>query len=524
MKKIYFIFAFIVCLNGMAQFGVLDVTFGNQGKVYTDFTSDDRITDLFVLPNGKIVAGGFAFSGSNRMDFMISRYNPNGSLDTTFGTNGKTIVDYDHTTNQIMSICLLNDGKILAAGNVFYNSPIASNFLFMRFNADGTHDTTFANNGFAVSNFPTHDEIVMEVEQLPSGKIIAMGRSTVFPDAQLVLAQYHPDTMALDTSYNSTGYYFSPTGQSERAEVFNMKVLPDGKVLVAGHKFYYGNAYDYAIWKFNTDGTPDNSFGTNGRVTTDFGNTGDLGFDLVVLADGKILIAGGITIGNSTLQTALIRYNTNGTPDLSFGTNGKVFLPTTLLQNTVENHLCLRANGKLVVACNFLYAPPSHNQDFGMFFLNEDGSPDTTFGPNGDGTVTTHFAASSLPYVLVEQPDGKIIMAGFTVTPGDSVMARYKTDLALGSTNFDEANPIGIYPNPFANQINISFNFSSPETVSFSLFDNRGRSIQTNLSDTFIEALQQTISIDNLGGLSVGVYFLKVESGNYSQVYKIIKA
>lgn len=525
MKRSYLLITLISCANAMAQFGGLDPSFGNEGKVYSNFSGADRISDFVILPNGKIVAGGYARTSgiSNNNDFMVCRYHPDGTLDTTFGNNGKTIIDYNNAINNLTSICILQDGKILAAGNVFTNPPAASNFLFMRFNADGSHDTNFGTNGFVVSNFPTHNEIVLSLKELPDGDILAMGSTTVNSDKQFVIARYDSATMALDNNFNGTGYYISDSGPGNSSFAFNMLVLPDNKILVAGHKFLLGNALDYAVWKFNENGTPDTSFGTNGIVTNDFYGLGDLGFDLATFPDGKILLSGCVQDWDNRLHTALIRYNANGTLDQSFGANGKVIPNIPLIENVVQSHLCVRNNGKLALTFTFDNAPPSINTDIGLIFLNADGTPDTIFGSNGDGIVTTNFSTASLPYGIAEQSDGKIVIAGYTVNPSDSILARYLVP-SLGTVNHDHDLPIQIYPNPFHDHITIGFDSETPETVSFTLFDNRGRTINTNLSNAAIEANAQAISINDLGSLSQGIYFLKVQTETTTKTYKIIKS
>ncbi len=279
--------------------------------------------------DGKIIAVGEAGVG-----FALARYNTDGSLDDTFGDlqTGSTTFHTGMTVTPGVSIALTAilqpDGKILAGGVGIIG--LHTRFALARYNPDGSLDTSFGENGIVLGpifftygfTYSYHVEGVKSLLLLPDGKIMAAG--DVFrwtdgdgpPGGYLGLARYNSDG-SLDTTFGVGG--ITTTLIVSDVHVRSLVRQPDGKLIVEGW-----DSWALAVVRYNEDGTLDTSFGTNGVVSTASApgwqpyNTGNEG-GLVLQADGKLVIAS--TTANRE-DFLLARYNSDGTIDTSFGSSG----------------------------------------------------------------------------------------------------------------------------------------------------------------------------------------------------------
>jgi uncharacterized delta-60 repeat protein len=286
--------------------GSLDPTFGNKGKVTTDFeTQDDAIRALAIQPDGKIIAVGRAMvSGST--DFALVRYNPDGSLDPTFGNNGKVTTAFGTGYERGLTIVLQPDGKAVVAGSVYVDTPrvISPDFGLVRYNSDGSLDTSFGNGGKAITDFGGFDQVRALLMQ-PDGKIVAAGSAGVpgSVDLNFGLARYNPDG-SLDPTFGDNGKVSTDFGSLERA--YALLLQPDGKIVAAGASTFRGREVS-ALARYDPDGTLDASFGNDGRLMTDFGTNSQIRALLFHHDAGKIL-AGGIS-SKDFVDFSLERYH-----------------------------------------------------------------------------------------------------------------------------------------------------------------------------------------------------------------------
>ena len=242
-----------------------------------------------------------------------------GELDPTFGQGGITTASlYSQGSSEINSIAIQDDGKILAAGYTTINETFFR-FSIVRYNTDGTMDNTFGTNGIVNTNIGDiafANSIALQNDE----KIIVAGTALLNGENKFAVVRYNTNG-ALDNSFGDNGIVLTPIGTSG-ATLTSTKVQQDGKILAAGH-YYNGSNEDFVLIRYNTDGSLDNNFGTNGIVATQVGASYDYAYSMAIQNDGKIILAG------SGFQTnddyALVRYNTDGTIDNTFGINGKVF-------------------------------------------------------------------------------------------------------------------------------------------------------------------------------------------------------
>jgi uncharacterized delta-60 repeat protein len=278
--------------------GSLDTAFGGDGYVLTDFGSDaDSAQDVAVQPDGKIVAVGRTLVGGTH-DFAISRYRADGTLDPDFGTGGKIVTTFDvDRSESAEAVDLQRDGKIVVAGGTF---STGGEFVVARYTAAGALDTTFANAGFVIIGIGSNSSAQALVVQ-PDGKIVLAGYSaaTLEGPKLFTLTRVTSDGNAVDLH---TGSDF---GTSSYA--LAVALQRDGKIVVAGFTEADGVPSDFAVARYTADGAADPGFGTNGKLVTDLGSS-DFASSLAIQEDGKLVAAGA-----SGGDAALVRYL--GEPD-----------------------------------------------------------------------------------------------------------------------------------------------------------------------------------------------------------------
>jgi uncharacterized delta-60 repeat protein len=398
--------------------GSLDASFGANGKVTTDLGSVfDQALSIASQPNGKIVAAGAAWSGAG-YDFALARYNRDGSLDDSFGVAGKVTTDFAGYTDMALSVAVQPDGKIVAAGFASV-SGAGFNFALARYNRDGSPDASFGANGKVTTDFAGYFDQARSVSLQPDGKIVAAGFALSDAGYDFALARYNRDG-SLDDGFGANGKVTTDF-ESVFDQAFSLALQPDGKIVAAG--FALGDSgNDFALARYNRDGSLDDGFGDDGKVTTDFAGSIDQAFSVAVQPNGKIVAAGLAYIGESNF--ALARYNRDGSLDDSFGDDGKV---TTSFAGYFDEALSVvvQPDGK-IVAAGLTLASGADN-DFALARYNRDGSLDDGFGVAGK--VTTDFAgAGDVARSVALQPDGKIVVAGYAAINGaqDFALARYE--------------------------------------------------------------------------------------------------
>jgi uncharacterized delta-60 repeat protein len=336
--------------------GALDPSFGRGGLVATDFgKSDDRILALALQPDGRIVVAGVS-DRSGSKDFALARYNTDGSLDPTFGNGGLVLLPVRPlTTDIVRGVAIQPDGKILAAG-VTYDDAVSlrphGDFMLVRYTREGGVDPSFGVGGIVTTNFEgeSYDEPHSIVLQ-PDSRIILGGSSNtgggvgrIFGADNLALARYLP-TGLLDPTFGQTGKVVVDAGslfESIRA----MTIDPAGRIVAAGRTSGERRG-DLLLSRFQTDGTLDASFGRRGLTITDLG-TGEEGLTGLALAHDGTIVAGGIVAPNPHGDLAVVRYDTTGQFDRSFGEGGFASVDVGKRDDRLRG-LALQPDGNVVV-------------------------------------------------------------------------------------------------------------------------------------------------------------------------------
>jgi len=408
--------------------GSLDSTFDTDGKVTTDIgSSHDQSFALAIQNNGKIVSGGGSYNGGS-YDFALTRYNTDGSLDSTFDSDGIVTTQLSATTDNISNINIQSDSKIVATGYTSFGSN--TDFAVVRYNINGSLDATFDHDGKVTSQVwnPGDDGRASAIQS--DGKLVVAGYTSNGTNDDFAVVRYNVDG-SLDTSFSDDGVVTTVV-LSSNDEAYAVAIQSDGKIVVGGTTDNGGNN-DFAVVRYNTNGSLDTDFDTDGIVTTPVGTGYDWLGDIAIQSDGKIVAAGSAT-SSGNMDFAVVRYNAGGSLDTSFDSDGKV---TTAIGSSTDGgeSVAIQSDGKIVVAGS-AYMPVS-GDDFAVIRYNTDGSLDTSF--DSDGKVTTTIGVSSDQGKDVAiQSDGKIVVAGWYYSGptnyGDTAVVRYNTDGSLDSS------------------------------------------------------------------------------------------
>ncbi|HKP12925.1 MAG TPA: delta-60 repeat domain-containing protein [Blastocatellia bacterium] len=411
--------------------GDLDPSFGVGGKVTTDFFNNfEDVGGMVIQPDGKIIVVGTTVPGTAPLDFAIARYNADGSLDSTFGSGGKVTTDFSGGSDSASSVALQSDGKLVVAG-VVSSANSGADFGLARYNSDGSLDASFGVGGKVVTDFFGFSDVAEDVAIQADGKIIAAGSARINGATPIrvdfALARYNADG-SLDATFGSGGKvttdFFTFLDQARAVEIQS-----DGKIVAAGHAETAARtgsesiSGEFALARYNTDGSLDPAFGSGGKVVTAIGSDSDIQ-DMVIQADGRIVAAGRSGLGTSA-DFALARYNSDGSPDSGFGSAGIVPTDIRGFQDQATA-VKIQADGKVVVAGDSQDA--SGFADFALVRYNPNGSLDGGFGTGGK--VITDFAGlTDLARAVAIQQDGKIVVAGTvgSATQFDFGLARYLT-------------------------------------------------------------------------------------------------
>ena len=284
--------------------GIPDIDFGEGGIVTTPLGEDtqDEARALAIQADGKIVVAGRSSSGAD-YDFAVVRYDDDGSLDTTFGAGGIVITPVG-INDVFYALAIQADGKIVAAGDSSNGADY--DFAVARYNDDGSLDTTFGAGGIVITQVsPERIATVYALAIQSDGKIVAAGRSNKITDDDFAVARYDDDG-SLDTTFGAGGIVITPVeGGISPDRVQALAIQADGKIVAAGY-----SSSHFALVRYDEHGELDPDFGTGGIVTTSVeeGVTTDRAYALAIQADGKI-VAAGCSNDGVDYDFALIRYN-----------------------------------------------------------------------------------------------------------------------------------------------------------------------------------------------------------------------
>lgn len=502
MKKYLLLVIFV---NAFAQPGTYDTTFSSDGIATECQLNTYFSTDAAFQSGGKIICFGDNYL-TNRISLV--RYNSNGELDTTFGVSGFI----GNSINSIFpvnrgytpgGIAIQSDDKIVIMG-LQQSDAFGNGFWVVRLLPNGAVDTTFNGTGYLDLFFGTAQDRGKCIKIQPDGKIIVAGRSGDLGQ-NFAMARINTNG-TLDSSFGINGKV-QTTFSGTQSGVNSIALQPDGKIILGGWTNNLPFEYDFALIRYNSDGSIDTTFGVNGKVVTTINNMGsDTISKVLIQNDGKI-IAGGYdsqSVGNYTL----VRYLPNGSLDTTFGTNG-VAVDTEFTGNC---DIAQQVDGKILLVGGFDTSRISY-----LRYLNN-GQLDTSFPVNGPIANVGLLGYAST--VLI-QPDNKIVVCGSLSTVFDEFGNTYLCSVVIRlnpgtlSTNEFNDNEVVIYPNPASNFV--GFDNTVHQFTKATLFNYLGQEVASQLLQLSTEE-----QID-ISSFATGVYLLKLSNETNNATVKIVK-
>ena len=407
----------------------LDPDFGTLGKVVNspDGTGLTSGNQMALQSDGKIVMVGNKIASGQYAGFMVARYNADGSLDTDFGTDGSTIVQFEVFWQYASSIALQPDGKIVIAGTTrvdIGNIPTYQ-FAVVRFNTDGSLDMTFDSDGKVAVNFDDllggfFHERAETVKVGSDGKIIVGGEaSNAAVENRFVFTRLNPDG-SLDASFGTNGKIGDVTGgRSNYDSIYDMVILPDGKFVAVGFISGFSSIARVAI-KYGLTGAREWTYSRGDNNPGGFGHALSA---IAALPDGKFIV-----VGRRAGKVVVTRLRSDGTED-------PVWADVVELPNGTAVSVAVQTNGKIVCSIS------AGQSTFRLMRMQATGLLDNEFGTGGFVNTSLSGGADYARTVLI-QPDGKILAGGSSTvgspTQWHFAIARYIGDAAVpAATLFD---------------------------------------------------------------------------------------
>lgn len=518
--------------------GQADPAFGENGQIFLDIWQNDYFHSLALLPNGNL-----AIAGISDHKLSLALIQPNGELVQSFAGDGILTAYFGGYRAIVKGVGRQSNGKLVVAGGA-----VSGDVAMARYNDDGSLDPTFGENGKVVTDLKAFGLTPQTMALGPDDRIFIGGKRW---DNFLFLMRYHPDG-SLDTGFGENGMLtLDATGDSYDG-LRTLLILPDGKILWAG------KIEDNAILSLLLPGgSPEPSFGENGRVTLPDTELRAL----VLLPDGKILAGGWDDYGND-----VFRFLPNGSPDPSFNFIGKANTP---LEGAWA--LAVRPDGKILAAGRKNGNPagvqllPNGHLDPGFQFSNSlsespwggniggifelallpggkamfagvfhesaslfvgriqsDGALDLSFFNFGYNNFWGPLQYSTEAYLLI-QPDEKVVLAStwfYQIYPdwtsdADFRLVRFPSDPHVGVTNIPFlVQGLILAPNPVSNTGTLSYQLDRSVPLSLLLYDAQGKKAHTFFEKSPRSAGSHAEALSFPSGLAPGVYWLSLEAAN----------
>lgn len=368
--------------------GSLDTSFSSDGVLFTDFIGlDDRARGVAIQLDGKIVVVGY--SATTPTNLFAARYNPNGTLDTTFDGDGKVALSNGRAEN----VLLQPDGKILISG--LCGTTIVA--CVIRLNSNGLLDSTFGTSG--VATISLSNQVVTDMVLQSDGKLLTVGRIAT-GNNDLIVSRFNSNG-TLDTTFSSDG--MSVINVDNSLEIWSGIAVIFDRILVCG---YVGNTA--SVLRLNSVGGLDSTFGTNGRIN--FPITGLSAQAIKTYEDQSFIVVGETNGASTGSKTFVAKFNFNGSFDPKFGNNGISIVE----QNGTLHHTIELLGNKLIVGTSANFLNPNQQSDFGIHRYNLSNTPTQSGDFDGDGfTDVSVFRPASATWFVLRSSDNTTQIFGF---------------------------------------------------------------------------------------------------------------
>jgi uncharacterized delta-60 repeat protein len=439
----------LLALVGLARAaGNLDPSFGGgTGRILkTVGPNTDQANAIAIQPDGKIVVAGFASTGPAN-NVVVVRFNADGTNDPTFNIGSPAVFDFSPFHDEAKAVALQSDGKIVIAGLAYVND--LSRIFVARITSNGVVDETFGTGGRVIfSGSPGHDVAnAVAIQNVNGEEKIVVAGSAGGSDSHIAVARLNSNG-SFDNSFGTGGRLTTVVGSKDVAnDVVIQRVGGQDRIVVVGYSQFQVNGsflYDFTLVRYLTNGTFDNSFDGDGKVTTDLTQFDEARSVVVQPVDGQNkLVVGGWSYLGQKYRFTVIRYLESGAVDNTFGTQGNTVTPIGPFDSQIM--ALTRQSDNKIVAAGVARTGTGSNPDFALARYNANGMLDTTFG--SCGTILNSYSQDVGPdyfFDVAIGDQGKVVAAGIAAkgAPGasnaDIMVARYlTTGRAASPTSID---------------------------------------------------------------------------------------
>jgi uncharacterized delta-60 repeat protein len=482
---LYLSLLFLFPVTAWCQFGIPDNSFDSDGEVITDVSGfADHVNDIIIQQDGKILICGYSdFYDPDGENFVLipeaARYTGDGTLDAGFADNGLLLLTQGMYANSYFnSVVQQTDGKLVYFGNRH------SDFVAVRTNADGETDESFGSDatGNVTIDVAGSDDFSHSMIQQADGKLVCVGQSVVGFDILPVILRMMADG-SFDNSFADSGVAIP--FESYVTNFIDVKEQTDGKLVVGGYRIDSTTGYhDFYLTRFTADGKVDSTFGKNGRVMLDFYGGSDQFITRIALQDdGKIVAVGKVYTLNS--DACIARFNADGSIDSTFSEDGKAVFDWGIDFSSAQS-CAIQSDGKIVLTG--YRSDGAVEESLVMMRLETNGAPDNTFG--SAGIVLNNFNDIAFGRCVAIQPDNKLIAAGGNGDDACLARYNSGLETGITSPS-SASFLLRAFPNPATTHTILSCSFPHATSVEVALCDNLGRKLAVLFAGTESAGMRQ---------------------------------
>lgn len=504
-----------------AQSGTLDPSFSSDGFISTTTGFDNEARAVAVQPDGKVLVAGYGLI-SPGYDFVIWRFNANGTLDYSFSGNGQANTQFAPNLNcEGRSLRLLEDGRFLVAGWTNIPGEYFRRMAVARYLPDGDLDETFGDEGLAILAPDTNHNDAFSMVVQPGGRILLGGYAQATQPRRGAIVGLLPDG-AVDSTFGSDGRVILDWGM--HTEIAALALHPDGDILAGGHTTYDsdGDVDSLFVARFDQDGSPQNDFGNEGVVRWELTqDSTEVLTDLQVHPDGLILAAGHssfIPFTTPESDPVVWAFNEDGSWNTAFGTNGRAQVSNTT-QEQRAHAMTIDPLGRIVLAG---FSDVSGLPGLLIVRLTAQGQLDSGFGNSGFATPEITANMEDIANAVALQPDGKVVVAGWTNVAGyrNFLTARILMDGNVGIDETATTPGLSAFPIPCSHDLHIRLTTRENGPVDLRVIASDGRIVMQRTALATASSLPIRLDVS---ALPAGVYQLDALAGTERLRQRMVK-
>ena len=411
--------------------GTLDSSFPLIGLLAAGESADEfQIAAVEIQGDQSIVVAGQKSTGLVTASFFAKRYQSTGQLDPSFGQAGIVITSIanQNTSSSASALALQRDGKIVVVGASYDPGPQRTSGVLLRYNGDGSLDTAFGNGGQLFIQVGSDTDQEFSVLQQPDGKLVVGGEAWDSDGTiKFAVLRFNPDGSP-DSSFGQNGWVKLLIGPGSYSGIRKILLTSGGEIIAAGYAQSAAgqNAFNFALAQFNGDGSLDSKFGTNGTAVIPVEDKAYAN-DAQLAADGSIILTGPTIKRSVERQTvAVVKLTPSGSLDQSFGSGGIQITELPGYSWNEANGVRIAADGKIVVAGKT--GSDGNSGNVAVLRYTPSGELDTEFGAGGLTSTSFKTGFSMANSVVIQPSDGKIAVGGYSapqIEVFNEALARY---------------------------------------------------------------------------------------------------